>query len=262
LGWGDELMVTGQVRELQAKDARRVRIIYERDERWHEAWDNNPRIARPGERGDFQEFRPRDNWRRPYIAYKTPAQWTWKPWSPPRGELYFTPEERAFGERFSDRVIIEPSIKLGASPNKDWGRKRWLELTRIAALNGIRLTQLSPIDKYCLPGVEWICTQSMRLAAAILARARLAVVHEGAMHHACAALGTPAIVIYGGYIGPDVTGYEGQRAFFVKTPGWPLGCGMWVPCKHCAEAMQSITPQMVLDAMVTQLGSPGAITAR
>lgn len=242
MGWGDELMVTGQVRELQQADPRKVRIVYERP-RWHEAWEGNPRIARPDELGDFQELRPRDGYKRPYIAEKGDDQWTWRAYGPPRGELYFTPEELKFGEAGRERIVIEPRIKPGASPNKDWGKGRWIELVELAKKQGIRFTQLGPINKYQLPGVSFLITPTMRLAAAVLGTVRAAVLHEGGMHHACAALGTPAVVIFGGFIAPEVTGYPEQKNLFT---GAGLGCGMRVPCPHCAAAMAAIEPAQVL----------------
>lgn len=245
MGWGDELIVTGQVRELQGRDPRRVRIVYER-KRWHEAWFHNPRIAHPDESGDFQELRPRDDYRRPYIAQKEGDRWTWRAWGPPRGELYFDAAEVAFGAAHGRRIVIEPTLKAGASPNKDWGHGRWKAFIALAERAGLKLTQLGPPGTRVLPGVEWIRTDSMRLAAAVLANARAAALHEGAMHHAAAALSTPAAVIFGGYISPKVTGYEGQKAFFT---GGGLGCGLRVPCEHCRQAMAAISSAAVFEAL-------------
>lgn len=245
MGWGDELMVTGQARVLQQRDPRKVRVVYETP-RWHEAWDHNPRIARPDEVGDFQTLRPRDDYRRPYIAGKTAQQWTWLPWGPPTGELYFSEAESLFASRHAGRIVIEPRLKPAASPNKNWGRARWVELVTLARAAGLQLTQMGPIEKYRLPGVDYLITPTMRYAAAVLSTARAAVLPEGAMHHACAALGTPAVVIFGGYIAPSVTGYPGQRSLFPADARWPLGCGMRVPCPHCERAMASITAADVL----------------
>jgi ADP-heptose:LPS heptosyltransferase len=78
----------------------------------------------------------------------------------------------------------------------------------------------------------------------VLANAKACVLPEGAMHHACAALNTPAVVIYGGYISPAVTGYDTQTSLFT---GGDLGCGMRHPCRHCDRAMASIKPETVAD---------------
>jgi hypothetical protein len=238
-------MVTGQARVLQERDPRKVRIVYEKS-RWHEAWEGNPRIARPGEAGDFQVLQPRDGYRRPYIAEKTEMQWTWRAYGPPRGELYFAREELKFAAQFDHRILIEPRLKPGASPNKDWGKARWLELVRLAALKGIRFAQCAPTNKFHLPGVEFIWTHDMRKAAAVVARARALVIPEGGLHHVAAAVGRPAVVIFGGYIAPAVTGYPEHRNLFT---GGGLGCGMRVACKHCQAAMAQIEPAQVLEEL-------------
>ena len=118
MGIGDELIVTGQCREAQRTDPRKVRIVYEKKKKWYDVWDHNPRIARYDEDGDFQVLRPRNNYLRPYCSAKIGDRWTWKRWQPPRGEFYFTDAELEFGNRFAGRVILQPAIKPGAPPSK------------------------------------------------------------------------------------------------------------------------------------------------
>lgn len=244
MGWGDELMLTGRVRELQASDPRRVRVVSERP-CWHEAWDHNPRIAQPGESGDFQEVRRRENGLRPYAAWKTATRWIWRPYGPPRGEIYFTAAELEFGARHAGRIVLEPGIKVKASPNKDWGWGRWGRLASLLVAKGYSISQVGPPGTRLLPGAEHILTVTMRHAAAVLARARAAVLPEGGLHHVAAVVGCPAVVIFGGFIAPAVTGYAGQASLFESSAEHPLGCGSRVPCAHCQRAMQAITPERV-----------------
>ena len=249
MGWGDELMMTGQARELQRRDPRKVRIAG--DEKFHDAWLNNPRIAQPGEQGDFQPLPRRDaDGLRAYIVAKTWKRWTWRAWGPPAGELYFTDEERAFGAAHGGRVILEPHVKPGASPNKQWGWARWSALARMAKDRGCRVTQVGPAGTARLDGADFILTRSMRLAAAVMAEARAAVLPEGGLHHVAAAVGAPAVVIFGGFISPAVTGYADQVSLFA---GDGLGCGLRVPCGHCAEAMDRIEPATVCDRLMELL---------
>ena len=63
--------------------------------------------------------------------------------------------------------------------------------------------------------------------------------------HAAAALKVPAVVIYGGFISPKVTGYPLHRNLF--TGGTP--CGMRTNCKHCRDAMAAILPTTVYDEL-------------
>jgi len=246
VGLGDEMMVTGLAREAQARDPRKVRIQYEKGKRrWCPLWDNNPRIAKHEEQGDFQVLEPRTDYIRPYCSSKTDRQWTWKPYQPPPGEVYFAHWETAFGNLNPNLIVIGPALKIGASPNKQWGHDRWAALTRLLTGTGKMVQMGTTHPQNSLPAVAFLQTE-VRQAAAVIARARLVICSEGALHHIAAAVGTPAVVIYGGYISPKVTGYEGQVALFRGGDG--LGCGMRVDCTHCATAMASITPEEVADA--------------
>lgn len=165
----------------------------------------------------------------------------WQRWGPewggcaPRGEIYLTDSEKAFGEQHAGLILIEPTIKPGASPNKQW--HGWRELVRYLP-DVVHMGQ----NKHVEIGARFLHTPSIRLASAVIAKAKLVITHEGALHHIAAAVGTPAIVIYGGYISPDVTGYPEQVSLFT---GEGLGCGMRVPCNHCAKCMSMIEPEMV-----------------
>jgi hypothetical protein len=243
IGIGDELMVSGEARRMQEHDPRKVRVTFNGEHRWHRVWAYNKRIATLGERGDFQEYAARVNGLRPYTASKSAQRWTWREYRPPPGEIYLNDFETDFGRRHAGRIVLEPTIKRGAPPGKDWGWIRWNKLAWIFEREGVRVTQLGPIGTRILDGsVEHIVTSDFRAAAAVLANARGAVVHEGGQHHAAAALGLPAVVIFGGYISPAVTGYEMQTNFFT---GDDLGCGMRIACEHCRAAMARIEPEQV-----------------
>ncbi len=249
MGWGDELMVTGHARLMQRTDPRKVRVVYERP-RFHEAWLNNPRIAGKTEKGDFQEFVARIQGLRPYMTAKGDDQYLWKPYGPPPGEIYFTPEEQRYGELYRDRVVIEPHIKSGASPNKDWGWDNWVTLAGLLLVEGVQVAQLGTDGLRSVKGIERIRSPSMRAAAAVLANALAAVLPEGGLHHVCAAVRTPAVVIFGGYIAPEVTGYPGHVNIFTGGTDYPLGCGMRSPCLHCHDSLAQIHPAYVFDQLM------------
>jgi ADP-heptose:LPS heptosyltransferase len=252
MGLGDEFMVTGECRRLQERDPRQVRIVYEKS-KWFAIWDHNPRIARREAKGDFQEYRPREGYRRPYIAEKSDTKWTWKAYGPPAGEIYFTEQELDFGQQHAGKVILEPSIKPGASPNKQWGREKWISLAKRLEANGFRTTLLGPIrPERLLENQEYIQTVNARLAAAVIAFSRALIIPDGGLHHVAAAVGMPAVVICGGFASPRVAGYEMHTNFF---DGDDLGCGLRTPCNHCREAMNLITVDRVFDAAMKHLSA-------
>lgn len=241
VGAGDEIMVSGHVRHMQATDPRKVRLDFGK-RLWNAVWDHNPRIAKQDENGDFQVYHPRPNGLRPYCSQKTFDKWVWADYKPHVGEIYLQPEEIAFAEQFSPDVVIEPNIKGKASPNKDWGLDRWVQLVATMKDHGMRAVQLGPVGTRRILGAAFIETPTFRQACAVLARARGAVLHEGGMHHAAAAVGLRAVVIYGGYISPKQTGYEMHSNLFTGD----APCGMRIPCRHCKRAMGAITPEMVM----------------
>lgn len=251
MGIGDEVMVTGEIKRLAGGTAKRFAVRDPRDRaaqrgtqhRWVDIWDGNPRIARPGEA--FDEWYTNAPGVRPYIGAKGQMNWVWKPYVPEPGEIFLTDAERALGREASGFVIVQPSIKAGAPVNKQWGWARWQELVKLPLRAPYRWLQVGTEHERRL-GVDYLQTNTFREACAALAFASAAVLQEGGLHHAAAVFGTPAVVIFGGYISPRVTGYKTQRSLFVDFDGrWPLGCGMRMACKHCEFAMRKITPQKV-----------------
>ena len=174
----------------------------------------------------------------------------YRKWDIAPGEIVLTDEERAwaadetaeFGTRF---VVVEPKYKAagGGGQNKDWGRRKWQEV--VESVYEISFVELGSRS---LAG-EFVYTSTFRHACAILERSIGYVGHEGGLHHAAAALGKPAVVVFGGYISPAVTGYDGHRNLYVPDARYPLGCGTVTPCEHCRESMSKITVEQVVNAV-------------
>ncbi len=250
-------MVSGEARRLQQTDPRPVQVLdrYGKSRR-HPLWQDNPRFWRPGV-GAFQTLvngpgcRPyidyaamEADWRRihPDRPFSTRARdrrlpWRYTRWRATPGELHLPAAETRALPR--ECVVVEPHVKVGASPNKDWGWARWRQLV---ALVDVQWVQLGPQGTRLLPGVRRIETGTFEAACAVLAKAAAAVLPEGGLHHAAAALGVPAVVIFGGYASPANTGHDAHRNLY-ESDGSP--CGQRVACAHCAQAMAAITPERV-----------------
>lgn len=244
VGIGDELMAAGDARRMMRTDPRRVEILDRYGKRrWDPMWEGIDYIVRPDEHGDFQKLvngpsaRPyliaKDRKRRRFnLAYRAmPA------------ELKLTSAEVAFAAQYSDRIILEPHVKPEAPPGKQWGWVRWSKLAAQLIEHGHRVTQLGPAGTRSLAGAELIETPTFRHAAAVLAVARAAVFPEGGLHHAAAAVGLPAVVIFGGYTPVEVTGYGIHINLGASGAD---ACGMRVRCKHCETWMANITTEQVM----------------
>lgn len=241
---GDEIMVTGQAKKLQSKLKNPV-VVFDRNGRIrsHEMWFRNPRILTTWDRKSAVHPLNNGPGVRPYIHLKTERQWIWKDFECTPGEIYFNEGELQVAANVpKDFVIVEPNNKPKASPNKDWGWDRWQALVYLLKAEGIRVAQMGDYGMRMLSSVAPLHTGSFREACAVLARARAAVLPEGGLHHAAAAVGVPAVVVYGGYISPRQTGYQLHRNLFTGGDA----CGWRVQCKHCEKALAEITPEMVV----------------
>lgn len=238
-------MAAGQARRLHGKVRRKIAIFGRNGRpRFHDLWRGLPYIATLDEIASGLEVQKLLNGpgARPYIDYSrsTTRSWRFQPWDCQPGEILLSEEERDFGARHAGHVVVEPSVKASASPNKSWGYGRTQDLARRMKLPW---AQVGPNDARWMTGVERIVTPTFRHAAAVLSQARCYVGPEGGLHHAAAAFGIPAVVIFGSYISPEVTGYAGHTNIY--RPHGPGPCGARRECHQCRAAMNAITPEEI-----------------
>lgn len=243
MGIGDDLMACGEARHMHAKTGRKV-CIRRRDGRpyWSSVWDGVPFLARRADANTDTIINGGGT--RGYIGVKYGDRWAWRKYTARPAQIVFTPEERAFAAPHAGRVMIEPHGKNVGHTNKVYPFNRWLEVVR--SMPGTQFVQCGAGDLPWLaePNVKHVVTPSFRHAAAVLAGSRALVSGEGGLMHAAAAVGVRAVVVFGGFISPEVTGYDMHKNLFA---GEGLGCGLRVNCQHCAKAMSRITPAMVVD---------------
>lgn len=244
VGIGDEIMAAGLARRLHAETGKRVRILNRFGApRAYPLWERLEYIARPHDNVDCVDM-VNGPGARPYITAKLHDKWVFDPsYRPVAGEVRLSQGELVHGWRARHYVIVEPHLKRGAPVNKDWGRERWIALVDRLVCSGIRVAQIGTAGTDLLPGVKFFETPTFLHACAVLAQARAAVLPEGGLHHAAAALGKRAVVIFGGYIGTETTGYATHINLGASASE---ACGMRVPCEHCREWMARIEPAQVL----------------
>jgi hypothetical protein len=234
MGMGDELMALGQARAHGGK----VQILDRHGQRrWHPLWEGASYVARPGEPGEFPAI-VNGGRVRPYIDWpaSTPARWAFTDWRVPMpGQLFHVkPDPRADG-----LILLEPNLKPGASVNKQWGR--WQDLVNAAP--GMPWGQPGNPGTRFLKGVVPLVTRNFQDACNLLAACRTAVLPEGGLHHAAAALGKSCVVLYGCVISPRNTGYDLHRNIFIDEP---RGSGWRIHSPICATVWKQITPATVL----------------
>lgn len=250
MGYGDNLMATGMAKGFAAKGKR---VAFGNDQKI--LWDhhsetifrNNPNIARPGEEGS-----PDLEWIRFYRGhrmYNSPAngKWLWNhEFHAQPGEVYFDQAELEWANRLKpDFVLIEPNVPdfKTIAPNKQWPKDRYATIARRLKSDGHRVCQFSYSAGVMFDGVEPIKTPTVRHALAALSKAKLYIGPEGGLHHGAAAVGVRGVVIFGGFIPPEVTGYATHTNIAVGE-----ACGSLSPCPHCKRAMASISTERVYEA--------------
>jgi hypothetical protein len=251
MGLGDNLMATGLARGAKARSKKIAfgdgrRIIWDK----HSAlvFRDNPNIARPAERrASDLEWVPFYVGHRLYNKFSG-DRWIWNyDFRPMPGEMFFSPDEIAFaGKLPKSFILIEPNVPRHKSvaANKTWPLRRYQDVANRLGAKGLRVKQFHYPEGERLVGVEGISAPTFRHALAALARARLYIGPEGGLHHAAAAVGIPGVVLFGGFIPPQVTGYETH----INLTGGAEACGSFNPCEHCQRAMRAISVDEVEEA--------------
>lgn len=252
MGLGDQLIATGMARGAAANGKRiafgdQRRIIW--DGNSPQIFKGNPNIAPPGSEGA-----PDIEWiayykgQRVYNHHEPGTnRWIWNyDFHPIPGEMYFDAQEQAFADALTPGfVLIEPNVPWWkpVAPNKNWGLKNFQAVADKMLADGHDVAQFS-FGHVKLSGVRIIQSPTFRHALAALSRAKLAIVPEGGIHHGAAAVNVPAVVLFGGFIPPKVTGYPSH----INLTGGAEACGIFTPCQHCTEAMARISVDEVLQA--------------
>jgi ADP-heptose:LPS heptosyltransferase len=253
MGMGDELMALGMAKELHKTTGKKVCIVDAAGRpRKHELFENIP-FVHQGITPQVSILKAHSGSGRPYFSELGPDGFKFKQFKPTPGVFAFSPNDIAFAEKLPrPTVILEPNIKNAISvDNKDWGFERWEELAAMCKNAGIPVHQIgqNPHPARMLTHATYLHTPTFKIAAAVLARTKAAVLPEGGLHHAAAALGIRAVVIYGGFISPAQTGYDLHINLF--TGGEP--CGSRKSCQHCRDSMAKITPAEVFEHLKTLL---------
>jgi hypothetical protein len=245
MGVGDNVMASGMARGASARGKRIAfgdgkRIIWDKNSEI--VFRGNPNIATVGsEAAKDLEWIEYYQGNRIYTKQAS-DRWIWNyDFRAVPGELFLDQDEQRFSSNLNPGfVVIEPNVPVfkAVRHNKQWPVHRFLEVAKRLQSAGYQIVQLLyPKSQNRIPGAIKVFTQNYRLAVATLKRAGLYIGPEGGLHHASAAVGTRAVVLFGGFVPPQVTGYETHT----NLTGGAEACGSINPCSHCRAAMEAIS---------------------
>src|ERR1043166_4833514 len=246
MGIGDDIIATSMARGAAAR-GKRVAFGDGRRIIWgpHSAtvFAHNPNVAAPGSERDADiEWMQYHKGHRVYNS-QGDGRWLWNyDFRVRPGEFFLTDKEKSFDVP-NNLVMIEPNVPdKPCAPNKQWPIERWRRLAEILSERGFAVRQFGYGGRNGV--APSIATSTFRRAAGLLARSPIAILPEGGLHHAAAAVGTPAVVLFGGFVSPSVFGYCGH----VTLTGGAGACGSFTRCEHCVEAMRKISVDEVVAA--------------
>lgn len=151
-------------------------------------------------------------------------------------------------------------------PNRTWALDRWREVARrLREESGARVLQVGGAADPVLEGVDGhVLGAPLRHVGALMQQARLHLGSVSGPMHLASAVGTPAVIVYGGREDPARTGYP-LNTNLTADPGcavcWQVpSCGRgryeddrgrrWV-----AECMDQVTADQVVKAAKRRLGA-------
>ena len=274
MGLGDDIMATAVAKIEKEKYPDKQIIIGNFEKRLlveSIIYKNNPHITTSEELDNNKpvHFVNNHNENRPYIDWQKTNlknyKWNFNFKSTP-GQIFFSKEEVNFAKKilteaqenwhkkknksYNKIIFIEPtSTKIRDQElyfkhrNKDWGLKNWQKLSDILQEEHLVIQSVHN------EGIElnniFTCQVDFRIACALISKSNIFIGPEGGLGHASAALAKPAVIIFGGWIHPSITGYDFHENIYIDIKGSPCGA-VGYECKHCKECMKNITLDQVI----------------
>jgi len=274
MGFGDEIMATAFAKIEKEKYPDRQVVVG--NYKTKQALDsrvffNNPNISDPKnlDENKIVHFVDHNNSNRPYIDWQKSTDhkyyWNLNHRAIP-GELYFDKQEISEAQNVITEagafwkssntaehkgiIFIETSkiakIKSKCGENQSWGFKKWDKTVENLKENYLIINPTHDNSHNHKGIFSYNC--SFRVACAIMQSCNLYLGPEGGFAHAAAALSKPGVVVYGGWIPPQVIGYAFHENLYVDIEGSPCGIRD-KECDHCKECMELITVDNVIKAV-------------
>jgi hypothetical protein len=170
--------------------------------------------------------------------------------APTRPVLFLSQEELESGalpESGKPWIAMQSTGITEMTSNKNWFLERFEALAQ-QLRKRFRIVQLGlrgdpPLE--C--DLDLRNRTTPRQAAVTLVSCRAVICQEGYLMHAATAVGTPAVVIFGGFISPMESGYDVNENLFTKLSCSP--CWLRSNCPYDKECMRRISTEDVLTAL-------------
>ncbi len=270
MGYGDDLLVTAFAEKIKKKYPERQIVVgnAKKKQAYHSiVYENNPNISNcnkldPNKPIHVIDYHPGN---RPYIDYNNSSStnYVWnKNFKPSPGKIYFSKKEKLDAHEIVEKSKIfwkkhnkndfkkiiffeTSSTKINDKQfsmkhrNKEWGYSNWVNL-----VNNLRkeylIIQSVHNKTQNIEGVYKPNNMDFRLACAVMNLCDLYVGPEGGFGHVAAALKKKAVLYFGGWISPEIIGYNFHENIYFKDKLSP--CGQYKnTCEHCEEARKKIT---------------------
>jgi len=260
MGIGDQVMAAGKAKLLHKETGKRVCIGKQPRILWSALYDKNPYLVQPSEqRLDDQIWLHDYPGARPYIDYqgtrlhsdnrravgKHFRRWVFmESHSAEPMEVFFSDQEEWERDllRKKKYILINPNIKPKAPPNKCWPFEYYQALVDDLKKDfEIVQPQKDPSERILKDVIPW--SLDLRELAVHISTATLVISSEGLLHHLAAAFHTPAVVFFGGFVSPNVTGYDYQESIYVQDESV---LGVREATEEGQSIMRAISPEHVI----------------
>ena len=279
MGYGDDLLITKLASKIKKRHPDRQIVIGEAksNNAYHSIiYDNNPNISdcRNLEKNKPIHIINYHPGNRPYIDYEksTDDNYVWnKKFTPEPGEIYFSKKEvneakkileeaKSFWKNLNSKkykkiIFLETSsTKINDEQfsikhiNKDWGFDNWKRLVTELKNDYLIIHSVHKKTKK-IGGIFAPNNINFRLACSIMNYCDIYIGPEGGFGHVAGALNKKAVIYFGGWITPEIIGYNFHESVYFKNINSP--CGQYKRiCDHCAEAREKLTVSLFKEKII------------
>ena len=261
MGYGDYLMLSGKLKYLDNEFNKKVQICFpeiENRKMFFEIFKNNPRYTLTK---DLDEKKPYIFLNQYFVRDPESEKWIEDQSAIP-GEIYFDKQEiKEFNNLNTNKpyVIIQPFFSKGKFINGDFKEYQHYVNRNIPIdlVNEIVNIFKNKIDFYFLnheqfgyqeelkqlSNIKMINVMSFRESMYYLSKSIGYFGIEGGLHHVAGALKKNAIVIFGHWISPILTGYPFHNN--ISSSSTKYGCGTFTPCIRCIEFLNNLSSSYI-----------------